>query len=287
MSQKQSELTQFGALLDQAESLLQRVAQLLPDAPPTNDWSSPAYRWNADPGRPGRGHLQPLRRPHETRLNDLLGIERPKQALVRNTHQFLAGQPANHALLWGPRGTGKSSLVKALLTAFQPQGLRLIEVDKDHLVDLSTIAAEISDQREKFIIFCDDLAFDPGDASYRPLKVALDGSLSGPQDNLLIYATSNRRHLLPEYMEENQATQHRGSEIHFSETVEETISLSERFGLWLAFHPFNQDQYLAAVKHWLGQLNGLPPEQHWPACRELALCWALQRGSRSGRSAHQ
>ena len=287
MSQKPSEITGFSTLLEQGERLLQKLAQLLPPVPVATDWSTSAFRWMPSANRPGHGHLESIPQPHQIGLDDLLGQDRPKQALLRNTQQFLAGQPANHALLWGPRGTGKSSLIKALLTEFASQGLRIIEVDKSHLVDLAAIAAAISERRENFILFCDDLAFDAGDPAYRPLKVALDGSLNGPRPNLLIYATSNRRHLLPEYMQDNEATSHQGTEIHFSETVEETISLSERFGLWLSFHAFDQDQYLAAVEHWLTRLNGYPETKEWPACRELALRWALQRGSRSGRSAHQ
>jgi len=284
-AQKQPKSLQLEQFIERAEQLLARVEQLLPPAPLPTDWSSPALRWR--PTHPGCGHLEAIPHPRHAQLNDLLGSERPKQALVQNTRQFLAGKPANHALLWGPRGTGKSSLVKALLSEFQGQGLRLIEVEKAHLIDLPAIAAQVWDRQEKFIIFCDDLAFDSDDPDYRPLKVALDGSLAGPGENLLIYATSNRRHLVPEYMGDNQATLHQGSEIHFTEGVEETLALSERFGLWLAFHPFDQSQYLETVRHWLTRLGELPEATEWPHCREIALRWALQRGSRSGRSAYQ
>ena len=270
-------------LVSRAEGLLGRLEGLLPAQPPAIDWqTSLAARWQVLPGN--RRALVAIDHPQRMDLDDLQGIDRAKTALDRNTRQFLARLPANDALLWGSRGTGKSSLVKALLTRHAAAGLRLIEVDKDHLVDLPDIAAATGALPYRFIVFCDDLSFGSDEPAYKALKVALDGSLSGGRDNLLIYATSNRRHLLPEYQEENALTRHVGEEIHFSEAVEEKIALSERFGLWLAFHPFDQDRYLGIVQHWLAQLGCHAGPAHW---REEALRWALTRGSRSGRSAYQ
>lgn len=270
-------------LLNRAEGLLGRLETLLPAPPPAIDWQTcRAARWQVLPGN--RRALVTIDHPQRLNLDDLQGIDRAKTALDRNTRQFLAGVPANDALLWGSRGTGKSSLVKALLTRHGAAGLRLIEVDKDHLVDLPDIAAATAGLPYRFIVFCDDLSFGSDEPAYKALKVALDGSVSGGREHLLIYATSNRRHLLPEYQEENVLTRHVGEEIHFSEAVEEKIALSERFGLWLAFHPFDQDRYLSIVQHWLAHLDCHAQPEHW---REEALRWALTRGSRSGRSAYQ
>jgi len=275
--------TDLTRLLSRAEGLLGRLESLLPAQPAAIDWqTSRAARWQVLPGN--RRTLVAIDHPQRMDLDDLQGIDRAKTALDRNTRQFLAGLPANDALLWGSRGTGKSSLVKALLTRHAAAGLRLIEVDKDHLVDLADIAAATVALPYRFIVFCDDLSFGSDEPAYKALKVALDGSLSGGRENILIYATSNRRHLLPEYQEENALTRHVGEEIHFSEAVEEKIALSERFGLWLAFHPFDQDRYLGIVQHWLAQLGCHAGPAHW---REEALRWALARGSRSGRSAYQ
>ena len=270
-------------LVSRAEQLLGRIESLLPPAPPAIDWAQTlAARWQALPG--GRGALGAIEHPQALRLGDLLGIDRAKSALDRNTRQFLAGAPANDALLWGSRGTGKSSLVKALLTEYAGVGLRLIEVDKDHLTDLSQIAVATAGLPYRFVVFCDDLSFGSDEPAYKALKVALDGSVSGGRAHLLIYATSNRRHLLPEYQEENALTRHVGEEIHFAEAVEEKIALSERFGLWLSFHAFDQDHYLDIVRHWLAQLGCRGALEDW---REQALRWALTRGSRSGRTAFQ
>ena len=270
-------------LIHRAEALLDRVDALLPAPPAAIDWQTTlAARWQALRG--GRRALVPIAHPQRLALDDLQGIDRARAALARNTRQFLAGAPANDALLWGSRGTGKSSLVKALLTQHADAGLRLIEVDKDHLVDLPDIAAATAGLAQRFVVFCDDLSFGSDEPAYKALKVALDGSVSGGREHLLIYATSNRRHLLPEYQEENALTRHVGEEIHFAEAVEEKIALSERFGLWLAFHAFDQDRYLSITQHWLARLGCHRSMEHW---REEALRWALTRGSRSGRTAYQ
>jgi predicted AAA+ superfamily ATPase len=212
-------------------------------------------------------------------------VDRQYAELDRNTRQFLAGRPANNALLWGARGTGKSSLIKAMLHAYADRGLRLIEVDKHDLVDLPDIVDHLHGRRERFVVFCDDLSFDAEDSSYKALKAILDGSVSAPPENVLIYATSNRRHLMPEYMSENLEARMVDGELHHGETVEEKTSLSERFGIWLSFHPFNQDSYLAIVEHWLGVLGSIDSMDE--TVRLAALEWALTRGSRSGRVAWQ
>ncbi|MFN3628573.1 MAG: ATP-binding protein [Casimicrobiaceae bacterium] len=232
--------------------------------------------------------LEPVSTPHWVDADDLVAVDAQRELIDRNTRQFVRGRPANNVLLTGARGTGKSSLVKAMLARYGSQGLRLIEVDKAHLGDMATIARWVSDRPERFIVFCDDLSFDAGDASYKALKAALDGSIAAATPNLLIYATSNRRHLLPEYFHENAETRYVGEEVHFGESVEEKISLSERFGLWISFHPFDQDAYLAAARRWVERLGGAVPTARQAAVFEReALQWALQRGSRSGRVAHQ
>ena len=244
--------------------------------------TAPLLRWRR---RGASAALEAIRHSREIRLDDLLCIERQKTALQANTEQFINGYPANNVLLWGPRGTGKSSLVKAVFGAFQARGLRLVEVTRDHLTDLQDICDELSRFTGKFIIFCDDLSFDVNDPSYKTLKVLLDGSVSDIPDNILIYATSNRRHLIPEFNSENLAARNIDGEIHHGEAVEEKLSLSERFGIWLSFHPFNQEQYLQIVFHWLAQ-TGVAVEQP-EQVREAALQWALEKGTRSGRSAAQ
>ena len=244
--------------------------------------AAPLMRWR---GRGAAPRLEPIRHSREIRLEDLLCIERQKQALQSNTEQFINDYPANNVLLWGPRGTGKSSLVKAVFSEYREQGLRLVEVTRDNLTDLHDICDELSRFMGKFIIFCDDLSFDVNDPSYKTLKVLLDGSVSDIPDNILIYATSNRRHLLPEYRSENLDARNIDGEIHHGESVEEKLSLSERFGIWLSFHPFNQEQYLQIAFHWLertGVTIGEPGQ-----VREAALQWALEKGTRSGRSAAQ
>ena len=265
------------------DKLLERLDQLLPPPPPQTDWdASIAFRWRSSGRRATPGWLQPVRHVHRIRLSDLRGIDRQIERVEQNVRQFIEGKPANNVLLTGARGTGKSSIVKALLNKYSRQGLRLIEVEKSDLVDLPFIVDQVAPRKERFLLFCDDLTFHGSEEGYIALKVALDGSISTTSENLLICATSNRRHLMPEYMNENLDTRYVGEEIHPGETVEEKISLSERFGLWVTFYPFDQDEYLAIVEHWLKVLDA--PAREW---QEEALQWALQRGSRSGRVAYQ
>ena len=266
--------------------ILQRLEQLLPPAPPPTDWgASIAFRWRKTAGLNARGWLQPVRHVHRMRLADLQGIGPQIAKVEQNTRQFLEGRPANNVLLTGARGTGKSSIVKGLLNKYHKQGLRLVEVEKNDLIDLPAITDLVAGRPERFLVFCDDLTFLGAEDGYIALKVALDGSISTTSENVLIYATSNRRHLMPEYMQENLETRYVGEEIHPGETVEEKISLSERFGLWVSFYPFDQDEYLEIVAHWLKTLGCGSREVE--AAREEALQWSLQRGSRSGRVAYQ
>jgi len=276
----------LAATLRKAETVLERLAALLPPAPPPVDWNaSIAFRWRRRGGLDGgAGRLEPVRHVHRMRLADLQGIGAQIGKVEQNTRQFLAGRPANNVLLTGARGTGKSSIVKGLLNKYAREGLRLIEIEKNDLMDLPQLTDAVATRPERFLLFCDDLSFEAGDGGYIALKVALDGSISTTSENLLIYATSNRRHLVPEYMEENLATKYVGDEIHPGETVEEKISLSERFGLWVTFYPFDQDEYLAIVAHWLKSFGCSAADA--VAAREEALQWALQRGSRSGRVAY-
>jgi predicted AAA+ superfamily ATPase len=268
-------------IADRLDELAKRLERLLPPALEPPDWkASTAFRWRA---HPRGGYLQAVRHPHAIRFSDLKDVDEQKRRLRENTAQFVAGRPANNVLLTGARGTGKSSLVKAALNEFSSKGLRLIEVDKRDLVELTDIVDLIGHRKERFIIFCDDLSFEASDAGYKSLKVALDGSIAGSAENVLIYATSNRRHLMPEFMDENLEAKHLGGQIHPGETTEEKISLSERFGLWISFYPFDQDQYLDIAEHWLTTLGGTADD----ASRRAALLWALERGSRSGRVAWQ
>lgn len=275
------------ALVLRAEAVLARVEALLPPAAPDPDWKRvTAARWRK---RNGRGYLQGVPHPHSIALADLVAIDAQKQAIDRNTRQFVSRLPANNVLLTGSRGTGKSSLVKAMLARYAAKGLRLIEVDKADLVDLPDIAERIEAAPYRFVVFCDDLTFDAGERGYKALKVMLDGSIAGTAGNVLVYATSNRRHLLPEYFTENLETRHEGDEVHPGESVEEKVSLSERFGLWVSFYPFAQDDYLAAVARWLdhfGVKSATGGRETDERTRE-ALQFALQRGSRSGRVAWQ
>ena len=273
---------ELAGLLGRAEAVLERLEALLPAPAPATDWRARAFRWRK---RGQAGHLQAVPHPHRIHLADLQGVDEQKKLLDRNTRQFVEGRPANNVLLTGARGTGKSSLVKALLNKYGARGLRLIEVDKHDLVDLPDIAEQLYRRPERFVLYCDDLSFEAEEPGYKALKVALDGTVSGAADNLLVYATSNRRHLMPEFMAENLETRHAGGEVHPGEATEEKISLSERFGLWLSFYPFDQDQYLAIVAHWLGVLRVPAPDPE--AVRREALQWALTRGSRSGRVAWQ
>jgi predicted AAA+ superfamily ATPase len=276
----------FNRLLARAETVLDRLEAILPPAPPPPDWHATAFRWRK---RAGRGYLQAVAHPHVIRLDDLVAIDEQKHAIDQNTRQFVAGMPANNVLLTGSRGTGKSSLVKAMLGRYAGKGLRLIEVDKSDLIDLPDIAELTQGRRERFIVFCDDLTFDAGEPGYKALKVMLDGTVAAAAANMLIYATSNRRHLLPEYFSENLETKHVGDEVHPGESVEEKISLSERFGLWISFYPFSQDDYLSAVAGWLAAfgVKAATSARERAAREREALQFALQRGSRSGRVAWQ
>lgn len=274
-------MQEFESLIGRATSLLDRLEKLLSPAQPEPDWSVIAWRWQ--PAN-GRGQLLPVVYPHLIRLDDIRNVEAQKAEMVRNTRQFLQGLPANNILLTGARGTGKSSLVKALLNEFSGTGLRLVEVEKHDLTSLPDIVAMIRSRPERFIVFCDDLSFEAGEPGYKALKVVLDGSVAAASENVLVYATSNRRHLMPEYMAENLETQYLGDEIRPGDTMEEKISLSERFGLWLSFYPFDQDEYLQIASAWL-QHYGV--ESFTEDIRSAALQFSLMRGSRSGRIAHQ
>lgn len=272
-------MDKFERLLDRADRLLERLERVLPKpAGGAPDWNAAhAFRWE-------QGRLVPVAHYHHIGLADLLGIEAQKQRVAQNTRQFVQGRPANNVLLTGARGTGKSSLVKALLNEHAKDGLRVIEIGKPHLAELPHIIALVAGRPERFILYCDDLSFNAEEPGYQALKAALDGSLVALSDNLLIYATSNRRHLMPEFMQDNLATKYAGDEVHPAESVEEKISLSERFGLWVSFYPFSQDEYLAIVLHWLGVLGVAALDD---AARQAALQWSIQRGSRSGRVAWQ
>jgi hypothetical protein len=274
----------FESLIARAEGLLARLEAVLPHPATAPDWgASVAFRYRR---RGSVGVLEPVRHLATIRLADLKEIDAQKERLVRNTEQFVAGRGANNVLLTGARGTGKSSLIKACLNEFSGQGLRLIEVDKADLVDLPDLVDLVAERPERFVVYCDDLSFEDGEPGYKALKSILDGSVAQSSDNVLIYATSNRRHLLPEYMKENLSYRHtEDGEVHPGEVVEEKISLSERFGLWISFYPFSQDEYLAIVGQWLRSF-GLD-EAAIAGARAEALVWALERGSRSGRVAQQ
>ncbi len=271
-------------LIARAEALLGRLEAVLPHPLTAPDWAaSIAFRYRK---RGGSGVIEPVRHVAPIRFEALVEVEPQKERLLRNTQQFVAGLGANNVLLTGARGTGKSSLIKACLNEFADRGLRLIEVDKTDLIDLPDIVDLIAERTERFIVFCDDLSFDEGEPGYKALKSILDGSVSQASDNVLIYATSNRRHLLPEYMKENLSYQHlENGEVHPGEVIEEKISLSERFGLWVSFYPFSQDEYLAIAAQWLRGFG--VDEAAIAAARQESLVWALERGSRSGRVAFQ
>lgn len=283
------------ALTAQIEQLVTKITPLLPEPPDAIDFSTVmAARWRSGASLDsaithGRGFLRAIHQLDDTELDDILCTDTPKEALVNNTQAFVDGSMANNALLWGPKGTGKSSLIRALLNHFSDQGLRVIEVEKKHLASLPEITDQLASLPYRFILFTDDLSFDAQDNGYKALKGMLDGSLSKAADNVLLYATSNRRHLLPESMTDNQDTrvvERNGEmELHHSDAVEEKISLSERFGLWLSFHPFNQSEYLTIVQHWFRKL--LKNASYDEKIEKYALEWALTRGSRSGRVAKQ
>lgn len=276
---------QFEQLLLRAEQLIDRIEAVLPRALAAPDWTA-AVAWRYRKRSSGHGVLEPVRHLDAMRLADLKEIDPQKEKIQRNTRQFVDGRPANNVLLTGARGTGKSSLIRACLNEYANQGLRLIEVDKADLTDLPDIVDVVSDRPEKFMVFCDDLSFDDGEPGYKALKSILDGSVAATSANVLIYATSNRRHLLPEYMKENLSYTHtEDGEVHPGEGVEEKISLSERFGLWVSFYPFTQAEYLTIVAQWLAWFGVAPAAIE--AARPEALVWALERASRSGRVAYQ
>ena len=273
---------------DKLDRLLSHLETFLPKPITPNDWlTARAFRWRRRDSIFGSiGYLQSVKYISDITFEDLQHIDRQRDAIRNNTRQFIEKKPANNILLTGARGTGKSSLIKACLHEFAEQGLRLVEVDKAYLADLADITDLLAERPERFVIFCDDLSFDEGETGYKAMKSALDGSVSAQVANILIYATSNRRHLLPEYMKDNESYAYSDDgEIHPGEVVEEKISLSERFGLWLSFYPPKQDEYLAIVAHWL-QHFGLSTAEI-AAARPAALVWALERGSRSGRVAWQ
>ena len=275
----------FEHLIERAEQLIARIESVLPQPLGAPDWSL-SIAWRYRKRSSGHGTLEPVRHVAAMQLADLKEIDGQKEKIQRNTEQFVLGKPANNVLLTGARGTGKSSLIKACLNAYAGQGLRLIEVDKADLVDLPDIVDVVADRPEKFIIFCDDLSFEDGEPGYKALKSILDGSVAAATPNVLIYATSNRRHLLPEYMAENLTYTHTADgEVHPGEVVEEKISLSERFGLWVSFYPFSQEEYLTIVAQWLASF-GVSADTI-AAARAEAVVWALERGSRSGRVAYQ
>ena len=275
------------AFLQRAEGLLARIEPLLPAQPPVIDWEHMlAARWQRD-GR--SGYLAPLEVNLDLRLDDLIGIDRQRDLLAANTQQFVDGLPANHVLLWGARGTGKSSLIRALLAEYAGRGLRLIEIERDHLADLPRVVELLSGQRQAFVLFCDDLSFEAGEGDYRVLKSVLDGSLERAPENVLLYATSNRRHLVPERQSDNENWQMVDGELHPNEAVEDKIALSDRFGLWLSFYPFSQQHYLSVVRHWIDSLAGKARLQwNWDEALEKdAIRWATGRGNRNGRCAYQ
>lgn len=270
-------MEKLNLLLESVGRLLERAEACLPQPRPVVNWGAQAFRWS-------NGGLRAVEHPHEISLDDLAAVDAQKARLFENTRQFVAGRTANNVLLTGARGTGKSSLIKAVWQAFRHDGLRLIEVEKSHLLDLPEITELLYGRPERFIIFCDDLAFEEGDHGYQALKSVLDGSIAASGSNVLLYATSNRRHLVPEYFEENAATRHVGGEVHFSDAVEEKMALSERFGLWLTFYAMDQEAYLAAAQIWLARLGFMRWDDD---VRREALQWAQTRGSRSGRVAWQ
>lgn len=272
----------FSQLIERAERVLAQLEAWLPPVPPATDWSAHAYRWRK---QGTRGWLESVHNIAQIATSDLLHVEEQKKILERNTANFVQGKPANNVLMTGSRGTGKSSLVRAMLHTYAKDGLRLVEVDKEDLADLNDIIKQLENRPERFVIFCDDLSFDAGEPGYKELKSVLDGSVAAPSDNVLIYATSNRRHLMPEYMHENLDPNTQAGEIHPGEAIEEKVSLSERFGIWLSFYPFSQQHYLSIVNYWLKQLGC--NQQQIEAAQKEALQWALQRGSRSGRVARQ
>lgn len=274
-------MADFESLIQKAESLIARLEAVLPPVATDIDWNALAWRWQV---KQGRGYLRAVDHPHHIVLDAICNVDEQKSEIVRNTAQFVNGFPANNVLLTGARGTGKSTLVKALLSEFLKDGLRLVEVEKEDLVDLPEIVEILRNRPECFIVFCDDLSFEATEAGYKSLKVVLDGSISSTSDNVLVYATSNRRHLMPEFMAENLQTQYVGEEIRPGDTTEEKVSLSERFGLWLSFYAFDQDEYLKVAQYWLMHFG---ISEMTAEIRQAALLFSLTRGARSGRVAYQ
>jgi uncharacterized protein len=273
-------VSQYDQLITRLETLITRVEDVLPARAPEPDWSAEAFRWRS---HNNHGYLQAVRNPHRVALDSLKNIETQKESIVRNTAQFVAGREANNVLLTGARGTGKSTLIKAAWNHLSGQGLKIIEVDKTDLLHLADIVELVGERPEKFIIFCDDLSFEEGEVSYKALKSVLDGSISAPTANMLFYATSNRRHLIPQNMRENLDVSYEDGELRPSDSIEEKVSLSDRFGLWLSFYPFTQDDYLAAAHHWVTYLGGRWDDQ----AEQASLLWHRTRGARSGRVAWQ
>ncbi len=274
-------MSDFEQFIDRLEQLVNRVEAILPPALPVPDWTAQAFRWRVKAN--GVGYLQAVKHPHYVELDALKNIESQKASILRNTQQFVQGKNANNVLLTGARGTGKSTLVKAVWTAFAQDGLKIIEVDKTDLLHLADIVDLIGERPEKFIIFCDDLSFEEGEITYKALKSVLDGSISAPTANTLFYSTSNRRHLLPQKMRDNLDVSYEDGEVRPNDAIEEKVSLSERFGLWLSFYPFSQDDYLAAANYWVTHLGGKWDDQ----VEAAALLWHRTRGARSGRVAWQ
>ena len=274
-------MADFESLIQKAESLITRLEAVLPPVATDIDWNALAWRWQV---KQGRGYLRAVDHPHHIVLDAICNVDEQKSEIVRNTAQFVNGFPANNVLLTGARGTGKSTLVKALLSEFSKDGLRLVEVEKEDLVDLPEIVEILRNRPECFIVFCDDLSFEATEPGYKSLKVVLDGSISSTSDNVVVYATSNRRHLMPEFMAENLQTQYVGEEIRPGDTTEEKVSLSERFGLWLSFYAFDQEEYLKVAEYWLMHF-GL--SEMTSEVRQAALLFSLTRGARSGRVAYQ
>ena len=273
--------------LARAEHVLARLEPMLPAQRPQLDWNTcMAARWVRD-GR--SGYLRPLQVSLDLSLSDLLGVDAQREQLARNTRQFVMGLPANHALLWGARGTGKSSLVRALLAEHARAGLRLIEIERDHLAELPRVVELLAGLPQRFVLFCDDLSFEAGEGDYRVLKSVLDGSLEQAPDNVLLYATSNRRHLVPEHQSDNENWKRVDGELHPNEAVEDKIALSDRFGLWLSFYPFSQEHFLIVVRHWVGvQARQVGLDWSWDeALEKAAIRWVLGRGNRNGRCAYQ
>ncbi|MFI8726280.1 ATP-binding protein [Stutzerimonas kunmingensis] len=275
------------AFLQRAEGLLARIEPLLPAQPAVIDWDRTfAARWQRDARS---GFLAPLEVSLDLSLADLIGIDRQRDLLSANTRQFVDGLPANHVLLWGARGTGKSSLIRALLAEYAADGLRLIEIERDHLADLPRVVELLAGLQQAFVLFCDDLSFEAGEGDYRVLKSVLDGSLERAPENVLLYATSNRRHLVPERQSDNENWQMVDGELHPNEAVEDKIALSDRFGLWLSFYPFTQQHYLSVVRHWIDSLaRRASLDWEWSEALEKdAIRWATGRGNRNGRCAYQ